>query len=288
MTFGKLQENQIFEHMFKKESFPEFSGSYVLILMETYPGAWLPCPDPATPGYQPLLLYNTVWGFSHSGKLTNILPIYFDPATGDWSKTVGGWVLVTPIDHERVAAGSTGEPVYLKKWDRVVFAPFSIGFVHNGREAAIRGHFTDYTENALMNHMLHRVDYPTPDIWVGLLTADPTDTGTNANCNEVPLTAGGYQRVHVGPSDWFVPELPDWGWVGNTIPIEFPEATTNWGKVSYVGWFDTQYPSDDGHLLVYGPLQYAWTVTAGSQAKFEVPENWADTVNAGAICHFSY
>lgn len=284
MTFGPEEENQILRHFLKRNSY-DAPGNLLLTLGTGIPGAELD--SNKNPGYAPIPVTYDLWGFATQGRISNILTVTFPVAITDWEEQVGAWLLWSIDTSFQVAAGRVDNPMFIKEWERVVFEPFTMSIIQNGREPNIWGHFSDFAENAIMNHVLGKVTYPAPDIWVGLCTANPGDAGTNENCNEVSPTAGGYQRVSTSPAGWDVTAFPYWGRGWNNARIEFPDATLNgWGRVTHVALFDVQFPTDDGHLLIYGPLETPWTVTAGSKPWFE-GASYLESEDKGMYVRFS-
>lgn len=108
--------------------------------------------------------------------------------------------------------------------------------------------FSDYLEDALLKHIFTSTGYTSPNasIYVGLLTAGPTDSSTGATVTEVS-NANAYARVQV--SAWTVTGTnPTEAY--NTNAIEFPTATGTWGTVSHIGVFDGG-TIGAGNLLAY-------------------------------------
>ncbi len=102
---------------------------------------------------------------------------------------------------------------------------------------------SDYLEDKLIDHILRNTAFPTPgtNIWIGLYTADPSDSGGGT-----PVSGGSYARVQV--TAW---DAPSGGATANTNAITFPTATANWGLVCAIGIFDA---STAGNLLMWGEL----------------------------------
>ena len=108
--------------------------------------------------------------------------------------------------------------------------------------------FSNYLENALLNHIFTSTGYTSPNasIYVGLLTAAPTDSSTGSTVTEV-ANSNAYSREQV--SAWTVSGTNPTQAV-NTNAIEFTTATGSWGTVSHVGIFDSG-THGAGNLLCY-------------------------------------
>jgi len=98
--------------------------------------------------------------------------------------------------------------------------------------------FTNYTEDALLDHLLGTAEYTQPTIYVGLFTAAPNDDGGGTE-----VSGGNYARVEVSAWDAAVD-----GATANTGAITFTKATDAWGTVSHFGLFDA---ASAGNLLAW-------------------------------------
>ena len=119
------------------------------------------------------------------------------------------------------------------------------------------GAFTDYLENALINHILRNTAYTTPglNVWVGLFTADPTDTGSLAS----EVSGNNYGRVQATFS------APSNGVTSNSGALTFPTASGSWSTVSWFGIMDAQ---TSGNMLFRGQLDVAKAVAINDTVKF--------------------
>lgn len=130
------------------------------------------------------------------------------------------------------------------------------------------GGFSSFLENKVLEHIFI-TPYTPGALAVGLCTADPTNTGTGANCFELPHT-GGYERVLTAPSDWILSE--SYGVTGvlyNKNTVEYPLPTNDWGLVTYFAIFDSTVHGE-GNMLIYGLLAPAITIVEGSIPRFSV------------------
>lgn len=124
---------------------------------------------------------------------------------------------------------------------------------------------TDYLETAVLNHVLRGATGGTAftqpaAIYVGLFTADPTESGSTAN--EVSTSGTGYARQSVTFG------APSSGVVANTNNVVFPRSLAAWGNVTHFALFDA---STAGNMLYYGPLTSPVSVdSANKKVEFEI------------------
>lgn len=114
---------------------------------------------------------------------------------------------------------------------------------------------TNYLEDELLDHVLRNAAYTSPTgVFVGLLTADPTETGSTAS--EVSGNAYARQSVTFG--------APSSGTCTNSGLITFPTASGgNWGTVSHFGIFDLV---SGGNMLYHNSLTASKTINDGDTA----------------------
>jgi hypothetical protein len=132
------------------------------------------------------------------------------------------------------------------------------------------GAMSDYLENKLIDHVFRGVSYTAPSsIYVGLLTAAPSDTGGGTE-----VSGGSYARVNLAPSttNWAAtngattttnPSSGTSGTTSNNSAITFPAPTANWGTITHVGAYDA---STSGNLLFWCALTASKTVNNGDAA----------------------
>jgi hypothetical protein len=106
------------------------------------------------------------------------------------------------------------------------------------------------------------------DLYVGLFTANPTDTGGGTE-----VTGGSYARVTIASSlaNWAgtqaaastVASSGTSGTTSNNGAITFPAPTANWGVITGFGIFDA---TTGGNLLIWGSLSTSKTVNNGDAA----------------------
>lgn len=131
---------------------------------------------------------------------------------------------------------------------------------------------SDYLENKLIDHVFRGQSYTLPVLYVGLLTAAPSDAGggTEVSGNayaRVKAAAGASQAL----TDWKSTQndsLASSGTTGNTTntnAITFPTPTATWGTVTHFGIYDA---STGGNLLFWGALTISKTINQSDTVTF--------------------
>ena len=109
---------------------------------------------------------------------------------------------------------------------------------------------SNYLENALINGTLRGSTYAAPTTtYLALYTNDPTDADTGTE-----ITGGSYVRQAITFSS------PSGGATSNSSAIEFPQATADWGTITYVGIRDAV---TSGNLLYHTALDTSKTISNG-------------------------
>jgi hypothetical protein len=124
------------------------------------------------------------------------------------------------------------------------------------------GSFGDYLENKILDHIFGmgaRNYVPPANIFIALSTDDPTDSGAGL----AEPVGGSYARVSTVAADWAVAAG---GEVSNVNPIEFPEATGDWGDITHFALFDQAV---GGNLLAHGALTVHKVIGIGDTARFK-------------------
>ncbi|GHF71286.1 phage tail fiber protein [Seohaeicola zhoushanensis] len=104
--------------------------------------------------------------------------------------------------------------------------------------------FSDYLENALLNHVFRNTALTSPtNVYLALYTANPTDAGGGTE-----VTGGGYTRqaITFGAASG--------GAISNTAAVEFTASGASFGTVTGVGIFDA---SSGGNLLAWDAITSA-------------------------------
>lgn len=118
---------------------------------------------------------------------------------------------------------------------------------------------TNY-KNKIVNALVGRQNFSSSgDCWIGLATAEPTESGTTVTTHELELGSGGsgasagyntttgYQRVLLSDSSYSNSQkmsLAENGASHNTAQVLFNRAITSWGKVTHVLFFSSATGSD--------------------------------------------
>ncbi len=109
---------------------------------------------------------------------------------------------------------------------------------------------SNYLENALINATLRNTSYTSPTTtYLALYTSDPTDADTGTE-----VTGGSYVRQSITFSS------PSNGVTSNSSAIEFPQATADWGTITYVGIRDAV---TSGNLLYHTALDASKVINNG-------------------------
>ena len=128
------------------------------------------------------------------------------------------------------------------------------------------GSFSDYLENALLNHVFgtgsgHKLSYAPTNKWLALCTVAVAETSEGADLTE-PAEAAGYHRVQC--ETWLVAST---GFTQNSGDITFVTATEGWGKILDFAICDTD-AYGAGEVLAYGTLTVSKSVQTGDTPKF--------------------
>jgi len=133
---------------------------------------------------------------------------------------------------------------------------------------------SDYLENKLVDHLFRGQAFANPVLYVGLLTAAPSDAGGGSE-----VSGNNYARVKAaaGASQ----ALVDWagtqstgsttassgtgGATSNNAPVNFPTPSGNWGTVTHFGIYDA---ATAGNLLFHGALTIAKTINQSDTVTF--------------------
>lgn len=104
--------------------------------------------------------------------------------------------------------------------------------------------FSDYTENAVLNHLFRNVALTSPTtVYLALYTAAPTDAGGGTQ-----VSGAGYARQTIQFG------APSGGVISNTSAVSFTATGGNYGTVVAVGIFDALTV---GNLLAWDDITSA-------------------------------
>ena len=120
------------------------------------------------------------------------------------------------------------------------------------------GSFADYLELKLLDHIVGKISYSMPTVYIGLSTADPTDDASGL----AEPSSGSYARVSTAGGDWNAAAS---GAIDNANEITFPEATGSWGTITHFALFDA---ASGGNMIAYGALASSTAVENGDTASF--------------------
>ena len=109
---------------------------------------------------------------------------------------------------------------------------------------------SNFLETALINATLRNTTYTSPaTVYVALFTSDPTDAGSGTE-----VSGGSYARTAVTFG------APSNGVTTNSAAVEFPQCTSSWGTVGWIGIMDA---STSGNLLYHTALDTSKTIDTG-------------------------
>ena len=128
------------------------------------------------------------------------------------------------------------------------------------------GSFSDYLENALLDHVFgsgsaHVGAYTVPNKFVALCTEAVVDSDSGSDISEV-THADGYARVAM--ETWSTASA---GATENAEDILFPQATGAWGTIVDFAILDSSVDAT-GNVLAYGSLTISKSVASGDTPKF--------------------
>jgi hypothetical protein len=116
--------------------------------------------------------------------------------------------------------------------------------------------FSNTFETHVLQYVFTADSVTRPTSWyVGLFTADPTDTGSGAT----EITGNNYSRVSATFS-------VSGATATTTAAVEFAAATGSWGTISHIGIFDA---SSGGNLIAHSALSASKAIGTGDV--FRIP-----------------
>jgi hypothetical protein len=116
--------------------------------------------------------------------------------------------------------------------------------------------FSNTFETHVLQYVFTTGSVTRPTAWyVGLFTADPTDTGSGAT----EITGNNYSRVSATFS-------VSGATATTTAAVEFAAATGSWGTISHIGIFDA---SSGGNLIAHSALSASKAIGTGDV--FRIP-----------------
>jgi len=126
------------------------------------------------------------------------------------------------------------------------------------------GAATNYLENKILDHILGRVTYTVPEtLYIGLATS----VDDEGNIVGEPSSEAGYARVEVPNNTTNFPNAVN-GTKSNGTPIEFPEATGDWGTINYTFIADGDIGYENTNVLLYSQLTVPKVISAGDTVSF--------------------
>lgn len=138
------------------------------------------------------------------------------------------------------------------------------------------GSISDFLEKELLDHVFNASWAAPANVFVGLSTGDPLDTGAGM---EEPTGTGAYTRATItfGAAASRA--------VDQSAKVTFPQATANWGTITHYAVFDAV---SGGNMLAHGSLNSSKRVVNGntpSLATSEVNISYSAGEIADYLCH---
>ncbi len=120
---------------------------------------------------------------------------------------------------------------------------------------------TNYSESALLNHLLGLAAFTMPEtVYVGLFTAAPSDAGGGTE-----VSGFGYERQ---PITSVMSESTGGSQSTNGSIIRFgPAAGADWGDITHCALFDA---AEGGNMLMWSALDDSVFVGDGNAFEFDV------------------
>ena len=118
---------------------------------------------------------------------------------------------------------------------------------------------TSYLEAKLIDHTTGKTAYTMPTVYVGLLTAAPTDTTGGTE-----VSGGSYARKSTAGADWNAASGNPAS-TSNANAITFVQASGAWGTVTHFALYDA---ASAGNMLRWGALGTSKTIGTGDTASF--------------------
>lgn len=122
------------------------------------------------------------------------------------------------------------------------------------------GSFANHWEDEILDHLFGKGSYTPPTIHVGLSTADPLDDASGL----AEPSGNNYSRVETAGSDW---NASSGGALDNANAITFPEASGDWGTLTYFALFDA---ASGGNMLAHGSISPSKIIGSGDTFEFAI------------------
>ena len=126
------------------------------------------------------------------------------------------------------------------------------------------GSLSNYAELKMLDHSVGEAAWAIPTTHLALCTADPTDAGTGAACNEV-ADANNYSRVALA-GKWSPAAA---GAITNDVAIAFAEASGAWGEITHWAIIDNA-AHGAGNMIWHGALTASKTIGDGDTVQIAI------------------
>lgn len=120
--------------------------------------------------------------------------------------------------------------------------------------------FSDYAEEAILDHITGKATFAAVSVWVALSTTAPQEDGTGV----AEPVGNSYARKATIAANW---EDAVAGHIQNAQDITFAEASGAWGLITHFALYDAV---TEGNMLAYSILGASKTIGDGDTPKFAI------------------
>ena len=214
--------------------------------------------EPAGGSYARQQIQTTGWNSAASRAITNNGVITFPQATGDWG-TITHWGIWNHVSDTAEAnllahgALSNSQVVVNGNTASIPDEGITISFQTSGS--------SDYLANTFLDYVFQGQAFATPNaaIYIALMTANPTDSGTGATITE-PAGNNYERKLHTA---WT--QGGSYDHMENQSTINFKNPSGSWGEITHTCQVDA---SSNGNMLFWGRVGSAQTPDQGSTVSF--------------------
>lgn len=251
MSLSNSLENMVLNHIFRRQLLSLPSTGPLVCLSRVDPGEYGQYLDEpsGSRAYQRLSTQPSDWDIV-SEEFTNIVELAWPQATGDWNAITH--VALLHSDENMLMYGELEQPVNAATGSLLKFKIERLS-ITEGRK------FSYYLQDRILKHLFGKTSFTPPlAVGVGLSRINPGKDGSGL---DEPSSAAGYSRVLIWPAHW---NNASFGAICSNVTITFPEATGDWGTITYFALFDQL----NGAMLVYGRLSISAHVRVGVKPVF--------------------
>lgn len=248
-SISNYLENAILNHILKNTAYSQPTNLYIALSTTDAGESGTTITEPVGNNYTRALC--NAWNTASNRQIKNTNQVTFNTASGSWG-TIQYWAIFDAITGGNMLAyGSftTGKAIVSGNTPFIAAQEIIISVNTGG--------MTNYLANAVLNHVFKNTPLSQfTNLYVGLSTSNPTDTGSLTG----EPTGNGYARVvH---NSWTVSTT---GTSENNGAITFAEATGSWGTITHGFLIDG---ITAGNMLLYAALTSSQNVTSGDVVEY--------------------